>query len=146
MRIRVMSEKTKTYRFKKNLFFWLSILVTVGPILGFVTWALIKSNTQQKIVLSMTMIGAAIIAALSLIQKLHLRSPVFLVLVGLWYALDKLMICIVIIAICTLLDEIVLWPLYKKYRDKYHINKEIDDRMEDHGPGLERSLDRKSVV
>ena len=124
-----MSKPTKTYKSKAIFFFVLSMLATVGPILVFVIWAFVTSETHQKVVLSMTLIGAAILAALSLIQKLHLRSPVFLILIGLWFVLDKVMACIIVIALCTVLDELVFWPLYKSYSSKFKINKEIDKRL-----------------
>ena len=43
-------------------------------------------------------------------------------------ACNNIIPLLIIVAALTVIDEFVLEPLYKRYREKYVINKEIDKR------------------
>ena len=75
------------------------------------------------------MIGAISIAAIAALRKIHLRSTIYILMIGLWVALDKLLPFIITIGICTILDELIFTPLYKRYREDYHTNKQLDKRL-----------------
>lgn len=120
---------TKTYRFKKNICLLFSILCSIGPLLLFIGMAFAQAEGKQKLVLSMTMIAAIIIAVVSFMRKVHLRSTIYIIILGLYFCLDNLIPFILTIAICTLLDEILFTPLYKRFKEDYYTNKQIDKRM-----------------
>ena len=72
---------------------------------------------------------ALILTALNFFMKYHIRSTIWFLLLGIQICLQNIVTLILIIAICTIIDEFVLTPLKKKFKDKYTINKEIDRRM-----------------
>ena len=119
---------TKNLKFKKNLFFCLSALCSFGPLIVYVIIGLIQGEWVGKFVLTMTAIASIGLAVFQTMQKLQLKSITYIVLIGLWVALDRVLTCIIIIAVCTILDELVFTPLYKRYKEDYHTNLQIDKR------------------
>lgn len=120
---------TKTYKFKKNIVGLLSLLCSVGPLITFFIMGLVEGEDKEKIVLTMTMIGAIILSLFALLRKIHLRSVTYIIMIGLWVALDRLLPFILTIAICTILDELLFTPLYKRWNEDYHTHKQIDKRL-----------------
>ena len=124
---------TKTLKFKKNLFLTLSFLCSFGPLIVFTIMGLIEGNWVGKFTLTMTAIASIGLAIYQAMQKIHLRSITYILLIGLWVALDRLLPCIITIAVCTIIDELVFSPLYKRYKEDYHTNLQIDKRIENKG-------------
>ena len=126
-----MKSKYKNYR---NLFFILSFLATFGPFMYYGIKAMIEGEPVEKFALSMFSIAAVIIAIAAACMKVHLRSVIWIVLLGVYLCLDNLVGVILVVAICTILDELVFSPLYKKYSKKYSeicsANEVFDERME----------------
>lgn len=120
---------TKSYKFKKNLCGIISLLCSFGPLVVFVIMGLVQGEGKEKIVLTLTMISAITIAAIAALKKIHLRSVTYIIMIGLWVALDKLLPFILVIAICTILDELIFTPLYKRFKEDYYTNKQIDKRI-----------------
>lgn len=119
---------TKKYKTLKICFLALSILCSFGPLIYFVIDGFIGAKTVEKLALTFTTLGALIVTITAVFLKIKLRCPVFIILIGLAVALDKILPCIITVAICTILDEVVFTPLSKKYKELYTINKEIDKR------------------
>lgn len=119
---------TKKYQLLKNLFNFLSAACTLGPICFFALTGFINGEEVQKVALGLTSVAGLMLAITSLLFKWHLRSPLFIVLIGLWVALDNILPCIIVIAITTILDESAFTPLKKRYKQLYTINAEIDKR------------------
>ena len=127
-----MKNKYKSYR---NIFFILSFLATFGPFLYYGIKAMIEGEPVEKFALSMFSLAAVIIAIAAACMKVHLRSVIWIVLLGVYLCLDNLVGVILVVAICTILDELVFSPLYKKYAKKYSeicsANAVFDERMGD---------------
>lgn len=126
------SEITKKYATLYKLFLSLSIIFTFGPMVAFGVAGFIMGEPHQKLVLGATIIIALLLTGVNIIFKYHLRSILWIVLVGVYYCLSNiptaLLTLFLIIAITTILDEFVFTPLYRKYKQKYIVNKEIDKR------------------
>lgn len=121
---------TKTYKFKKNITFLLSFLCTFGPLITFIIMGYSQgTEMKEKLCLTMTLITAIILSLIAIMRKIHLRSTVYIVMIGLWVALDKLLPFIITIGICTILDELIFTPLHKRWKEDYHTNKQIDKRL-----------------
>lgn len=120
---------TKTYKFKKNICFLFSMMCSFGPLLVFSIMGFVQAEGVHKLSLSLTLICAIIIAAISALKKIHLRSTIYIVMIGLWMALDRLLPFILTIAVCTIFDELVFTPLYKRYKEDYHTNLQLDRRL-----------------
>ena len=120
---------TKIYKCKMIITGILSFLCSFGPLIVFTIMGLVGGEGKEKIVLAMTMVGAIIIALIASMRKIHLRSTTFILMIGLWVSLDRLLPFILTVAICTILDELIFTPLYHRFKVDYHTNKQIDKRI-----------------
>lgn len=120
------------YKKLKNIFSLLSFLCTVGPLVYFLISAVLNGEVKasEKVGLAFSVVVCAILVALNAIKKYRLRSPVYILIIGLQICLKNLLVVFVVLAITTILDEFIFTPLKRKYREKYIINKEIDSRNE----------------
>lgn len=108
---------------------FLSLICSVGPFVLFCIMGFVESDTvYQKMVLSLTIIGAIILSLIAIFQKIQMRSIPYILMIGLWMTLDKLLPFIIVIGLCTILDELIFSPLYKRYNEDYHTNLQIDKR------------------
>lgn len=120
---------TKRYRRLSILFSVLSLLLNIAPLATYAIIAMVESNlVTEKIALCMTVLIVAILTAVSLVNKVAMRSRIWIIFLGLYSALDYIMVPLVIVACCQVLDELVVQPLSKRFKQKYSINKELDKR------------------
>ena len=108
------TKKTKRIR---NLMLFFSLLCSFGPLIYYlaISFSIVES-TAKKCVL-----GVSFIVCL-------MRSPLFVVLLTLYYVIGSIGQVIIVVSIGVILDEFIFSPLYRHYRDLYKINKEIDRR------------------
>lgn len=123
------SDITKKYSRLSALFFWLSMLVTVAPIGVYLGLAFYNGSVHQKITLGIVMIVAVLLVVVNLVLKYHIRSVLWILILGIYFCLDNIMPLLLIVAIGTILDEFVLTPLHKSFKNKAKINNEIDKRI-----------------
>jgi hypothetical protein len=108
----------------------LSILLNAGPLACYVVIALTEANlTHEKVALVSTVFIVLILTAISFVNKIVLRSRLWILLIGLYCCLDYILTPLLIVAICQVLDEIIVSPLAKHFKARHQINKEIDRRM-----------------
>ena len=124
------TKRTKNLRIKAYLLTFLSLLLSWGPLILYVTQAYLTKTAaiSDKIILTSLLAVGVIMSIVCLINKYVLRCRSWLILIGLWLCLDKILGCILVIAITQCLDEIVVQPLARSFRNKLTINKEIDKR------------------
>ena len=123
-----LSNETKKYKRLSKLFGLLSLLCTVFPVAYFTVEAFIQGDVEEKVTLGCTLIVCLILVALNTIKKENLRSPVYLMILGIYVCLDNLLSLFLIMAITTMADEFVFSPLHTSFKNKAVINKEIDRR------------------
>lgn len=124
-----MTQKTRSLRAKRNIFRALSFLANVVPLLVFTIMAFVSGEaTVSKLGLSCTLVVVIILSLVAWTNKIALRSRLWILLFGLWFCLDSVILPIVVIGSCQVLDELVLSPLSKHYGFRYGVNKEIDQR------------------
>lgn len=119
---------TDKYKKKYKFYNFLSLLITILPILIFTILGFIEGTIGQKIALGMCLLTTIILVILNLLLKHIPRCGLWIVLTGLAYACNSIVPLLIIMAITTALDELLLTPLAKKYKNLYTINKEIDKR------------------
>lgn len=119
---------TEKYKKKSRFYSFLSFFITVVPILIYVVIGFMEGTIGQKITLGMCLVAVIILVILNLLFKHIPRCGVWIILAGLAYACNSIVPLLLIMAITTALDELVLSPLAKKYKNLYTINKEIDKR------------------
>lgn len=121
---------TRKYRKLSFLFGFISVLLNIAPFTIYAFIALVDSALiYQKIALSMTVLVVAILSLVALVNKVAMKSRLWIVLVGIYVCLGEIITPLIIIAVCQVLDELIVSPLHKNFRNKKIINKEIDKRL-----------------
>lgn len=124
------SQITRKYANLSILFGCLSFLVLAAPIIYYAVLAFINGETTEKFTLGITFVMAAIFLAINVIFKYHIRSTVWVVVLGIYCCLDNIQTLLIMVAVGTIIDEFILSPLHKSYKQKAGINREIDKRIE----------------
>lgn len=124
-----MSDTTRKARKGFIICTLLSWAIVFLPVIGYVIYGYIVSDTIHKITLTTTVMAAIILTIISIVLKKQLRCSIFILLLGIYFAIQKIEVVIIILAITTLVDELILQPLQKHFRSKFIINKEIDRRI-----------------
>ena len=119
---------TNKYKKAYLLFKILSWTVTILPLIIYFVIAFSKAEVVHKLVVGSMLSIVVILTAINIIGKLQLRSPLFLLLIGIYVGLGQILTPLVITTCGVVLDEFIFTPLYKKYKQLYIINKEIDKR------------------
>ena len=126
-----MSTMTKKYKRLSILTFLLSVLCSVCPIFIYVIKAFIDNDVQavNKYTLGIMCSVALVITLINIVAKLHLRCIPWILLLGIYVCLKDITTLLIIMAVTTIIDELILMPLHKSFKSKYTINKEIDKRL-----------------
>lgn len=127
------SERTKQCRRLKNIFGVLHFLCLFGPLLFFIPYGFINGQPVEKIGLSFTIIISIILLVMSVIVSvtaragLH-RSVMWILIIGVLFCLTNIHTFIWIMAVCSVIDELVFVNLKDHYKAALISNKEIDRR------------------
>lgn len=126
-----MSTMTSKYKKLSILTFLLSTMCSLCPILIYVIKAFVDKDVQEvnKYTLGIMCSVALIVTIINIVAKLHLRCIPWILLLGIYLCLKDITTLLVIMAITTIIDELILMPLHKSFKNKYTINKEIDKRL-----------------
>ena len=119
---------TKEYRREKWLLLILSILCNLLPIAIYTIKAFIVAGIGQQVTLGVCLTLALLFVLINIITKHRIRSTLWILLIGIYVCLDHIQSLLIIMAITTIIDEFILEPAYKRVKNKYIINKEIDKR------------------
>lgn len=123
------SNITKRYSTWSIVMFWLSIIVTLLPVIVYAIIGLANGTITEKLTLGITLIIAIILAVINVIFKYHLRSVLWIMVLGIYFCIDNIMPLLLIVAIGTIVDEFIINPLHKHFKQKAVINREIDKRL-----------------
>lgn len=127
------SKRTKQCRALKNLFSFLHFLCLFGPLLFFIPYSFAMGTPVSKIALGLTTIVSLILGAFSLIADktsvggLH-KSILWFCIIGVLFCLESVKGFIWIMAITSILDELIFVRLKNQYSAALISNKEIDRR------------------
>ena len=126
-----MSTMTHKYKRLSILTFLLSTICSLCPILIYVIKAFVDKDVQEmnKYTLGIMCSVALIVTIINIVAKMHLRCIPWILLLGIYVCLKDITTLLVIMAITTIIDELILMPLHKSFKNKYTINKEIDKRL-----------------
>lgn len=124
-----MSKETRKYKNLSILFLALSILVLVAPLAYYSIEGFIEGETTEKFTLGLTFVIASILFVINILFKFHIRSTIWVLVLGIYFCLDNILPLIFMVAIGNILDEFLFTPLHKHYKSKASINKEIDKRI-----------------
>ena len=119
---------TKKYKIKLNICRLLSFTLTVLPVIIYTIMGFMDGTIGEKVSLGICVILALIFMLINIMFKYHIRSTLWVLLIGIYVCIDNIIPLLIIMAATTIIDEFVLVPLINKYKNKYIINKEIDLR------------------
>ena len=119
---------TKKYKIKLNICRLLSFTLTVLPVIIYTIMGFMDGTIGEKVSLGICVILALIFMLINVMFKYHIRSTLWVLLIGIYVCIDNIIPLLIIMAATTIIDEFVLVPLINKYKNKYIINKEIDLR------------------
>lgn len=127
------STRTKKCRTLQAIFTALHLICMIGPFMYFIPYALAVGEPVEKITLSMFTIIGGSIALLALLmdvkhrQGLH-KTIFWLLIIGITICLKKVETFVYILAVISILDELIFYKLKNRYSELYRTNKEIDRR------------------
>ena len=126
-----MSTMTNKYKKLSILTFLLSSICSLCPILIYVIKAFVDKDVKSvnKYTLGIMCSVALIVTIINIVAKLRLRCIPWILLLGIYICLKEITSLLVIMAITTIIDEMLVTPLHKSFKSKYTINKEIDKRL-----------------
>ena len=119
---------TKKYKIKLNICRLLSFTLTVLPVIIYTIKGFMDGSIGEKVSLGICVILALMFMLINVMFKYHIRSTLWVLLIGIYVCIDNIIPLLIIMAATTIIDEFVLVPLINKYKNKYIINKEIDLR------------------
>ena len=123
-----MNNVTKKYKIYTILLTILSFILLVVPIVVFSVIAFINGEPHEKLTLGCALTVSLILVLINALFKYHIRSTLWIAILGIYYCMDNILPLLLIIAISTILDEFVITPLKKKYKLQYTINNQFDKR------------------
>lgn len=123
------SEATKNNRIAYWILTIVSWLLVFAPLIAYAIYGFIIGAPQEKATLGLTLIAAIFLTVISIIFKKQIRSTIFILIIGIYICIDNILPTILIISVCTIIDEFIITPLQKVYHNKLTINKEIDKRL-----------------
>lgn len=120
---------TKKYSRLHLIFSLTSLLLNIFPFAYYVIEGLLGgSATIEKVTLTSTIFIVLVMTLVSLVNKKAMRSRLWILLIGLYVCLDNILTPLLMIAICQVVDEIIVSPLVRVFRVKKTIHKELDKR------------------
>lgn len=124
-----MTETTQKARRMYRLWTLVSVLCGVGPVVGFSIAGLVNgSATYQKTALVFSIFVAIIFSGIFWLNKKAFKSRIWIIFLGLYICLDKVLAALIVFGICQIVDELLCEPMARHYKQKYTINKEFDAR------------------
>ena len=102
-----------------------------APILVYVIIALANGDIgiTPKLALTSTLIIAIILTIVNTVAQKNLKCPIWIVIIGLYVAISNYLLpLIIILAVASILDDIVFTPLIHYYYTKTVASRTIDQR------------------
>ena len=124
-----MSDRSKSLKKKHLLFKVCSLLLLFVPLVVFVVVAFIRGTTTQKMSLGIGVTLCLIFTIANAMFKWAPRSAIWILMIALTIAMEKIQSVIYVVGICAIIEECVTSRLESYYLQKYKINVEIDARI-----------------
>lgn len=128
------SKYTKECRAKLWILRILDWICLFLPLLIYICIALSSNGVLaiQKVAVVGSVAIAAILTAMNVIAQKRLRCSIWIIVLGLYIAVKEYLLpLIIILAITSILDDLVFTPLIHKYYTKLQANETIDEREND---------------
>lgn len=111
-------KKIRSLRRTKYFLFFLSMLLSYGVMFSMIIYAIIIGSPTQRFSLGFIIIFSLILLFVQWKSKHRCRSMLWLILCITYYILDNIYIWLIIICACTIIDELIVDPLYNYTKEK----------------------------
>lgn len=113
--------------------YWISLIISMllnfGPLIGYTCSAFCAGTAViQKFALGATLLIVCIMTLICMLNKIVLKSRLWIFLIGLYLCLNNILTPLLIIAVCQVVDELLVHPFVVSSREKLVIHKEFDKR------------------
>ena len=123
------SNPTLYYRSLAIVLDIVAALLLFGPLIGYGIAGIVIGTTVAKYVMGAMFIAAVIMTVMALIMKVHnYRCIIFLLLIGIHACLTNIMGLLIVFAVTSILEEVVVTPLAKKMHEAARTNALMDQR------------------
>lgn len=112
-------KKMKKFKTLKYFFIALGYVLSYAPALALIINGFAKGEPGEQFALGSCCMFAIVMAVIQFRNKTRLRSIIWVLLLGAYICLNKVAGYIAAIAICTLIDEVIVGPISKYYTKKY---------------------------
>ena len=122
------TKKSRTLLWTWRLIDWLCLF---APLIIYLIIGLVNDNvtTGGKVTLVAMLFIAIILTVINVVAQKHLRCPIWVLLIGIYVAMEKyLMPLVIILAITSILDDLVFTPIIHHYYTQTVASKTIDKR------------------
>ena len=128
-----MSSSKFTKKSRALLWTWRLIdwLCLFAPLIVYLIIGLVNDNvtTGGKVTLVAMLFIAIILTVINVVAQKHLRCPIWVLLIGIYVAMEKyLMPLVIILAITSILDDLVFTPIIHYYYTQTVASKTMDKR------------------
>ena len=128
-----VSDRTKQCKILSTIFGVLHFLCLFGPLLYFIPYGYITGEAVSKIGMSFTIILSVILAVISILVSVTARAGLhrcimWVLISGVLFCLKEIQVFIWIMAITSILDELVFTKIRDHYKAALISNREIDRR------------------
>lgn len=127
------SKRTKQCKTLSLILGIIHFVCLFGPLFYFVPYAYIVGTAGRKIFLSVFLVVSLCLSIISVITDAKTRgglakSVMWLIILGITCCLNEVKIFVYIMAIVSIIDELVVVRLRERYKNSYLANREIDKR------------------
>ena len=130
------TKKSRALLWTWRLIDWLCLF---APLIVYLIIGLVNDNvtTGGKVTLVAMLFIALILTVINVVAQKHLRCPIWVLLIGIYVAMEKyLMPLVIILAITSILDDLVFTPIIHYYYTQTVASKTIDKREAAEGPSV----------
>lgn len=121
------TQKRRTHYRISNL---IHLALQAGPLIVFSILALCSlESAGEAVKVSTFFLLAIILSVVSLVRHKMSRSSLWLVLLALYFALDYLIVPLVVIASCQVVDELFVRPIRARLKEKYHTGLDVEEYL-----------------
>lgn len=126
--------KSSKFTKKTRAWYWtlwtIDLLMLISPILVYIIYAYANGQalSHQKIALTGCISIALILTLFNILTKRHLRSPLWILLIGIYCIIDNILPLVITLAVTTVADEFILSPAIEHFKTKLVADKAIDRR------------------
>lgn len=128
-----MTERTKQCKRRKIIFSILHYLAMLAPVIYFAIFVIVTGAVVEKVAMTLDIIVVLILGVLSIFSDVRHRgglhkTMLWAMIAGIVWCLERANTFIIIMAICSILDELIFVKQMNKYAELTRTNKELDRR------------------